>query len=168
MSAATAPADSALPAASRRYEYVSHWRFDAPLEAVWRELMAVEDWPAWWPYVMRVETLKPGDARGLGAVHRIDWSSRLPYGFTLDVEVVEVERLRCLRAQARGDMEGTGLWELWQDAAGATCVRYTWCLVLHTRWMRLAAPLMAPVFRWNHEGVMRGGQRGLARHLGLG
>ena len=33
-----------------------------------------------------------------------------------------------------------------------------------TEW-QLAAPFMAPVLRWNHEGVMRSGGRGLARHL---
>jgi uncharacterized protein YndB with AHSA1/START domain len=161
----TAPG-AAAASTGRRYEYVSHWRFEAPIEDVWRALMAVEDWPAWWSYVHRVRTLKPGDAAGLGAIRRIDWSSRLPYGFTLDVEAVEVERLRRLRGAARGDMQGSGLWELSQDEDGRTCVRYTWELVLHTRWMRLAAPLMAPIFRWNHEGVMRGGQRGLARYLG--
>jgi len=47
-------------------------------------------------------------------------------------------------------------------------VRYTWKLALNTRWMRIAAPLMSPVFRWNHEGVMHGGAAGLARHLGVG
>lgn len=46
------------------------------------------------------------------------------------------------------------------DGAG-TRVRYT----RRAAWMRYAAPLMAPVFRWNHEGVMRGGALGLARQL---
>jgi hypothetical protein len=31
--------------------------------------------------------------------------------------------------------------------------------------MRALAPLLAPVFRWNHAGVMRAGEAGLARHL---
>jgi uncharacterized protein YndB with AHSA1/START domain len=44
-------------------------------------------------------------------------------------------------------------------------VREAWTLSLHTRWMRLVAPLMAPVFRWNHEGVMHSGGQGLARWL---
>ena len=61
-------------------------------------------------------------------------------------------------------MVGEGRWELARDGAG-TLVRYTWTLELHTRWMRVWAPFMAPVLRWNHEGVMRSGGRGLARHL---
>jgi len=55
-----------------------------------------------------------------------------------------------------------GFRELEPDGSG-TRVRYTWTLSLHTRWRRLAAPLMVPVFRWNHEGVMRSGGQGLAR-----
>ena len=51
-----------------------------------------------------------------------------------------------------GDMAGSGLREL----------------ELHTRWMRLCAPCMAPVFRWNHEGVMRSGDQGLPRRPAAG
>ena len=32
-------------------------------------------------------------------------------------------------------------------------------------WMRATAPIAAPVFRWNHNGVMRAGAEGLARLL---
>lgn len=149
------------------YEYASHWRIAAPVAGVWKALVEVEQWPRWWPYVRSVQTLRAGDADGLGAVRRIAWSSRLPYGFTLDVEGVETSRHRLLRGRATGDLEGEGLWVLQPEDGGATTsVRYTWRLDLNTRWMRVSAPLMAPVFRWNHHGVMRAGARGLARHLG--
>jgi hypothetical protein len=35
------------------------------------------------------------------------------------------------------------------------------------RWMNALAPLLAPVFAWNHDQVMAEGGRGLARHLGV-
>jgi hypothetical protein len=149
---------------SRRFEYVTEWRFDAPIESVWAALTDVEQWPEWWPHVREVHTLSPGGADDLGAVRRLRWSSRLPYGFTLDVKTIEALPMARLRGRATGDMAGTGLWELWRDGTG-TRLRYTWNLALYTRWMRLAAPLMAPVFRWNHEGVMRAGMRGLERWL---
>ena len=158
------PALVAKNPAAPAYEYVSQWRFDAPLVAVWQALNEVEHWPEWWPFVRRVQTLKSGAVDGLGAKRRIDWSSRLPYGFTLDVECTEVQKHRLLRGRARGDLEGEGLWELWPEGE-TTAVRYTWRLDLNTRWMQLTAPLTSPVFRWNHEGVMRAGALGLARHL---
>jgi uncharacterized protein YndB with AHSA1/START domain len=147
------------------YEYHSHWPLGAPLDAVWAALTDVETWPAWWPFVKRVQTLRRGDASGLGAIRRIDWGSRLPYGFTLDVECTEVQRHRLLRGRSRGHLEGEGVWTLEPRDASNTDVRYTWKLDVNRPWMKLSAPLMAPVFRWNHEGVMRGGQLGLARHL---
>jgi hypothetical protein len=45
-------------------------------------------------------------------------------------------------------------------------VTYVWRVQLRQRWMRLLAPLLAPVFRWNHDAVMRAGEAGLRRHLG--
>lgn len=147
------------------FEYHSHWPIEAPVEAVWAALTEVDDWPQWWPYVARVQTLRRGDADGLGSLRRIDWTSRLPYGFTLEVECTEVQRLRLLRARACGDLAGEGLWTLDRRGAGATDLRYVWRLDVNRPWMRITAPLMAPVFRWNHEGVMAGGCAGLRRHL---
>ena len=60
----------------------------------------------------RVQTLREGDADGLGAIRRITWSSRLAYGFTLDVEGTETRRHQLLRGRASGDLEGEGLWLL--------------------------------------------------------
>jgi len=149
---------------SARFTYVTEWRLDAPIGQVWDALADVENWPAWWPHVRSVRTLHPGGPGGLGSVRRLRWSSRLPYGFTLDVETTALQAPARLVGRATGDMAGTGTWELACAGAG-TRVRYTWTLALNTRWMRLAAPFMAPVFRWNHEGVMRSGGRGLARWL---
>jgi len=157
----------AVPTADsgRSHACVTHWRLDAPPETVWQALTEVDDWPQWWPYVRRVELLRRGrESDGVGALRRLTWGSRLPYGFTLDVECVESDAPRRLRGRSSGALEGEGLWELWPDGVG-TVVRYTWRLDLKTAWMRLAAPLMAPLFRWNHEGVMRGGGRGLASWL---
>ena len=147
-----------------RLRYVTDWSLDAPIERVWDALVDVETWPQWWPHVRDVRTLHHGAANGLGSVRRLRWSSRLPYGFSLEVTTTLVRAPFRLEGRATGDMAGTGVWTLVRDGAG-TCVRYVWTLDLHTRWMRLAAPFMAPVFRWNHEGVMRSGGQGLARHL---
>ena len=149
---------------SRRLTYVTEWRLAAPIEHVWDALVDVESWPQWWPYVRGVETLHRGATNDLGTVRRLRWSSRLPYGFALEVETTAVQSPTRLVGRATGDMAGVGCWELARDGAG-TRVRTTWTLELHTRWMRWSAPFMAPVFRWNHEGVMRSGGQGLARHL---
>jgi len=148
------------------FELVTHWQLAAPVERVWHALTEAEEWPRWWRYVREVEQRRPGDEHGVGAVRRFAWSSRLPYGLAFDVEVVESVRNRRLRGRASGQLEGEGLWELF-PVGDTTRVRYTWRVELTRPWMRSLAPLAAPLFRWNHEGVMRAGGEGLARHLGV-
>jgi len=148
------------------FELVSDWHIAAPIERVWEAIHEAESWPRWWPYVRRVESRRAGDADGLGAVRRFTWGSRLPYGLAFDVEVVELDRPHRMRGLARGELDGEGLWELSAEVGG-THVRYTWRVKLTRPWMRALAPVLAPVFRWNHDGVMRAGAAGLARHLGV-
>lgn len=157
-----------MPDAAQRpaFDLQSHWHLEAPLEPVWQALTHPEQWPQWWPYVRRVTPLAEGAADGLGSVKRLEWGSRLGYGLGFDIETTEVLRLRRLRGRARGELDGEGLWELEPDGA-TTRVRYLWRVDVQRAWMRAVAPLAAPLFRWNHDGVMRAGAQGLARHLGV-
>lgn len=148
------------------FELQSLWHLDAPVEPVWQALTHPEQWPHWWPYVRRVTPLAAGGADGLGSVKRLEWGSRLGYGLGFDVETTEVVRPQRLRGRARGELDGEGLWELASDGA-TTRVSYLWRVDLGRAWMRAVAPLASPVFRWNHDGVMRAGAQGLARHLGV-
>ena len=144
---------------------VSEWHLSASPSAVWEVLSAAEDWPSWWPYVRDVKLLKAGMDNGEGAVRRIRWGSALPYGFTLDVTTRVAEKPQLMVGEATGDLNGLGRWELAAIPVG-TRVRYTWNVVLAKAWMRAFAPLLAPVFAWNHHRVMRAGAAGMARRLG--
>lgn len=153
------------PAASAsHFDLVSQWRLHAPVDRVWAALVNPAAWPAWWPYVLAVDTLREGDADGVGSVRRLEWSTRLPYRLVIEVEVIESIRHQRLRARSRGQLEGEGLWLL-RAGEGFTDVTYVWRVHVVKRWMRLLAPLLAPLFRWNHDGVMRAGERGLRRFL---
>ncbi len=146
------------------FDLVSHWRIHAPVESVWAALTDPTSWPRWWPYVRRVCTLREGAADGVGSLRRIDWSTRLPYHIVIEVEGLESVRHQRLRGLSRGQLEGEGLWLLRPDD-GFTDVTYVWRVQLTRRWMRWLAPMLAPLFRWNHAGVMRAGEAGLRRHL---
>ena len=146
------------------FDLVSHWRIHAPVEQVWAALTDPPEWPRWWPYVHQVRLLQRGGADGVGAVQRIVWSTRLPYRIVIDVESLEAVRHQRLRGRSRGQLEGEGLWLL-RAEAGFTDVTYVWRVRAARRWMRWLAPLLAPMYRWNHDGVMRAGEAGLRRYL---
>jgi len=150
------------------HAFVLHSAWDIPASAprIWQALTEPQAWPRWWRFVRAVETVRPGDANGLGAVRRMHWSTRLPYGFSIEVETTDVVPLQRLQARSRGQLEGEGIWTLTSRGATATRVDYEWRVALGRPWMRAAAPLLAPVFRWNHHAVMRAGEVGLIRHLG--
>jgi hypothetical protein len=112
-----------------------------------------------------VSTLRAGGSDGVGSVRRIAWATRLPYRIVVEIEAVEAVRHQRLRGRSRGQLEGEGVWLL-RAEDGCTDVTYVWRVRLVKRWMRSLAPVLAPVFRWNHDGIMRAGEAGLNRHLG--
>ena len=148
------------------FALVTVWRLAAPIDAVWKELETPEHWPQWWRYVKRVEVLTPGDARGVGAVRRFTWTSKLPYSLAFEVTATRIEKPRLLEGASKGELDGTGTWRL-AERDGVTTVCYDWRVRTTKPWMRLMAPLLRPVFAWNHHGVMRAGGEGLTRRLGV-
>lgn len=151
-------------AADADFRLITDWHIAADIDAVWQALHHPDYWPRWWPYVRAVEKVRAGDAEGIGSVYSIEWTSRLPYTITFEVETVEVIRYERIRGLARGELNGEGVWDLSADQ-NSTRVRYTWTVSLGKPWMRRIAWLAAPIFRWNHNAVMRAGATGLAQYL---
>lgn len=145
---------------AQTFDLVTEWRLDAPVEAAWTALVAVEDWPSWWPMVRSVTPISAGDALGLGAVRRLEWATALPYSLAFEVETVRVEPMAVIEGRARGELDGLGRWTLTPDGS-ATRVRYDWQVALTKPWMRRLALLLRPVFAWNHGVVMDSGRKGL-------
>ena len=151
---------------SPRLVLVSRWRLDTTRERLWELLSHPEHWPGWWPHLASVEPLAPGNADGIDARRRFRWRSGLGYGFSVVMTTIRSERLREIEAAAAGDLRGIGLWVIDEDAPGAVRLTYRWYVELAKPWMRLAAPLLKPVFAWRHFAVMGSGARGMARRLG--
>lgn len=147
-----------------QFELRTDWTFEQPIERVWAALHDVAAWPRWWPSVERVELLNDGDRQGVGATHRLTWSTALPYSLRFDTTALRVEAPHLLEATADGDLRGRGLWTLAATTRGTT-VRYDWCVDVTQSWMRVLAPLLRPVFAWNHRVVMERGRRGLLQEL---
>jgi hypothetical protein len=147
------------------YTFLTTWLLDAPRERAWEALNAPLAWPDWWRGVVRVEQLAAGAADGVGGRHTIEWRSRLPYPLEFEFRTETVDEPREMAGSARGELEGTGRWRLYEDA-GVTAVVYEWNVSTTKPWMNLLTPIARPIFRWNHDVVMRWGGEGLARRLG--
>lgn len=148
------------------YEFVTIWRFDAPLEKVWETIKHSESWHEWWKGVIRVVELKEGDENGLGSIRRSTWKSKLPYKLEFDSEIVRLEPMNIIEARAFGELDGIGLWTLTAEDDNTTHVRYDWKVKTTKAWMNFLAPVAKPFFRWNHDTIMNWGGEGLAKRLG--
>jgi hypothetical protein len=133
--------------------------------AAWEVLQDPLRWPEWWRGVVRVIELDGGDGRRVGSSYRIAWRSRIPYELEFDFTVARVDPPCCMAGTATGELEGTGVWRLFEQG-DMTAVVYDWDVATAKRWMRALAPLARPVFEYNHDVVMRWGGEGLARRLG--
>lgn len=147
------------------YEFVTIWRFDAPLEKVWETIKESEKWHEWWKGVLGVVELKKGDENGLGTISRSTWKSALPYILEFDSEIVRIEPLKIIEARAFGELDGIGLWTFTAENENTTQVRYDWKVKTTKSWMNFLAPIAKPFFRWNHDTIMNWGGEGLAKRL---
>lgn len=150
--------------AATRFELVSEWHLDTPVERIWAELVAPEQWPQWWRAVKRVEVLSPGDALGLGTVRRFTWGTALPYTLTFDMTATRIEPMTLLEARAGGEFDGIGRWTLNGGDRG-TDVRYDWIVELKQPWQVALAPVLKPIFTWNHYKVLGWGYEDLKTRL---
>ena len=148
-----------------QYRFSTIWRIDAPVQEVWAAIHDSARWPEWWNNVERVDQLEAGSDQGVGVVQRYTWKGRLPYRLVFDMRVTRVDPLVALEGEASGDVEGAGRWSFSTDGRNLTVVRYDWCVRTTRAWMNALAPVLRPVFQWNHDAVMREGGAALARRL---
>lgn len=146
------------------YSFVTIWRVDAPIDDAWDAINQTERMPDWWKYVESVAELEPGDEKGIGRTYNIVWSSALPYKLRFDMRVTRVEQPHLIELAAKGELNGTGLWQLSQEGP-VTTIRYDWNVTTTKRWMNVLAPLLRPVFAWNHDILMNEGGKSLAQLL---
>lgn len=146
------------------FRFVTVWRIEAPLIEVCDAIFHCRHWPQWWRGVEKVEEIDPGDAGGIGSLRRFTWKGRLPYRLTFDIRVTRAVPLEVLEGRASGEVEGVGRWRFFREGP-VTVVRYEWHVRTTRRWMNLVAPAARPLFKWNHDQLMRQGELGLARRL---
>lgn len=145
---------------------ISRWRLETARDSLWELLTNPTEWPGWWPHLHSVSRLAGGDAEGIGARHAFVWRSGLGYHLRFAMTTTHTVHGRELEATANGDLHGSGLWIIEDDAPGALRLTYRWDVELSKPWLRRLAPLLQRMFVWRHFVVMAGGARGMAGRLG--
>ena len=149
-----------------RYEFLTTWCVDAPIERVFEVLRDSQAFPEWWEGVTSVELLEPGGPDGVGELARYSWRSVLPYTLTFDSRVTRVEPPYLIEGHATGELRGRRRLAPVRGH-GNTAVLYWWKVRTTKLWMNILGPLPRPAFRWNHDRVMEQGGVGLAERLGV-
>jgi uncharacterized protein YndB with AHSA1/START domain len=148
------------------YAFLTTWLLDCPRERVWDAVHDQASWPEWWRGVEEAaEISRPAHGGDVGTVARMVWKSFLPYRVEFQFETTRVERPTLLEGRATGELEGVGRWRFYEQD-GVTAVLYEWNVATTRPWMNAFAPLLRPVFEWNHDWVMRRGGEGIAALLG--
>jgi hypothetical protein len=154
----------------REYRFLTTWLVRSERRPVFELLWDSRRWPQWWPGVIEAVEIDPGDPEtGLGRRGRYLWRSTIPYPVRFEVVATRIEPPRLLEGEASGGLEGIGRWRLLAagvDGDPLTAVTYEWNVRTPKAWMNLLGPVASPLFRWNHDRIMRAGGRGLARRLG--
>ncbi len=149
-----------------RFVLTSQWKLACDAQQVWALLDNVVEWPKWWPHVTRTSVQHPDNDDGIIRTVSLVW--RTPLAYRLNLRVTRTRALPPLELEGtvEGDLDGRGLWLLTSQDNDSVIITYRWDVRLSRPWMRRLAPLLRPVFAWNHFQVMRSGARGMAKQLG--
>jgi hypothetical protein len=141
-----------------QFRFRSVWRIDAEPDQVYAWLADVAGYPSWWPQVHAARQLDDGSGE-------VRCRSLLPYDlvFVIHREIEDPEA-RILRASLDGDLAGWSQWHIVSDGTGSVAV-FDEDVVVRKALIRLAAPMARPALRFNHDRMMRAGERGLREHL---
>lgn len=151
--------------AANEFRIVTIWRVEAGISEVAAILAEPERFPDWWGDVyLGVRILADGNADQIGrrvAVHSKGW---LPYRLNWVGTLVENDRPHRSVIEATGDLTGRGVWTLVQKGPVAE-ITYDWRVLADRPLFRRLAPVLGPVFAWNHRWAMARGEAGLRREL---
>ena len=147
------------------YRFLDKWFIPYPIDVVFEELLHGEDYPKWWGEAWKhVTPIGASPAATVGAKTEVIAGGFLPYTIKLELEVARIERPHLLHVLSRGDLEGTGTWRL-HEFEGGTAVSYDWRVRAGKPLIRRFSPIVKPLFRANHNWVMRRGEVALRRWL---
>lgn len=118
-------------------------RFALPAERMWHEMVDIERFESWWPWLRDLRVTDGGVVTG-GRVH-LGVVSPLPHRLHVQLEFVDVIEGRTIAVSATGDLTGTATLDLRAIDAGACEVDLVLDLEPTQAPMRLLVRIARPV-----------------------
>jgi hypothetical protein len=146
------------------YKFITSWEIAAPVNDVWYAIYESLEWPNWWKGLKQVKLIKENDANGINGIRTYTWKSALPYSLSFHMKLTEKQDFRLLKGVAFGELEGEGTWHF-EEQSGITKVRYNWNVITNKAWMNYFSFILKPIFKINHNIIMKWGAEGLAKKL---
>ncbi len=146
------------------YSFITNWKIKAPVQQIWDAIYESTGWPSWWNGVLDVKIIEKGETNGVNGVREYIWKSVLPYKLAFNMRLIERIDLEYLHGVAFGELEGEGTW-LFKQENDITFIQYNWNVFTNKTWMNYLSFMLRPVFKYNHDVVMRWGAEGLAKKL---
>ena len=124
--------------------------------------------PAWWKGVyLEAHKLSASSKPTVGDRLRVRARGFLPYQLTFILEAVELSPNKRVVVKTTGDFDG-----LWSAALsqreGGVHVDLVWEVTVLRPILKRLAPLLRPVFAWNHRWTTPRGEKGLRDYLASG
>jgi hypothetical protein len=142
----------------QHYRFATAWQVDVAPGTVFRALRDVDDYPAWWPQVRRVDRV---DDETYDYVVR----SLLPYDLVFrSTRSVDDPVAGVLQAAMTGDLDGFSRWTVTPAGSGSR-VLFEEDVVARKALLRRLALVARPAFSANHALMMTAGGRGLRAYL---
>ena len=140
------------------YHFVTHWKIRGPIRRIYDVLKDGARYSEWWRSAyLKTEETGPRKVRALVR-------AKLPYTLDFTTEMVRESRPNELEIRASGELVGKGLWKL-NHSDGWTNIVFYWDVRAEKPLVRWLSFLLKPLFRWNHDWVMRVGERGLQEEI---
>jgi len=146
------------------YKFITRWEIEAPLNDVWYAIYQSEEWSKWWKGVQQVKVIKENDAQGINGIREYKWKSLLPYTLSFKMKLVDKNDFISLKGIAFGELEGHGTWHF-KEENGMASIEYNWHVKTNKAWMNYFPFILKPMFKLNHDVVMKWGAKGLAKKL---
>lgn len=141
------------------YRFRSVWHLDATPADVYGALERLPDYPSWWREVRAAERLSEH-------TYRVTCRATLPYDLVFTSTQERRDPVaRVLQARLVGDLDGFSRWTIADSPGGGTDAVFDEEVVATKSLLRRLAPVARPVFRANHELMMRHGRAGLQTYL---